>query len=53
MRVRNKDVSLIPLMENLLSVWITDQTQRLNMPVTQAVICAKALSLFIILKDKY
>ncbi len=53
-RVRNKDVlSLIPRLENLLSAWIADQTQRLNIPMTQRVICAKALSLFKTLKDKY
>ncbi len=51
-RVRNKDVlSLIPHLENILSAWIADQTQRLNMPITQSIICAKALSLFKTLKD--
>ena len=45
--IRTKETnSLIPRMETLLTAWINDQTQRLHMPVSQAVICTKALSLF-------
>lgn len=53
-RIRNKEIpSIISRLENLLSAWITDQTQRLNIPMTQRVICAKAISLFNTLKSKY
>ncbi|XP_063309192.1 tigger transposable element-derived protein 1-like [Pelobates fuscus] len=51
--IRTKEnKSLIPHMEKLLTAWISDQTGRLHMPVTYATICAKALSLFEMLKQR-
>jgi hypothetical protein len=49
--IRKRD-GLIPEVEKLLIAWINDQTQRIHMPLNQATISAKALSLFETLKNR-
>ncbi len=49
---RNKEHSiLIPTVETLLNVWVSDKTQRLHMNVSQGAICTRALSIFNSLKE--
>uniref|UniRef100_K7F5K8 HTH CENPB-type domain-containing protein n=1 Tax=Pelodiscus sinensis TaxID=13735 RepID=K7F5K8_PELSI len=50
--IRKHD-GLIPKMENLLILWINDQMLRLPMPHNQAMISAKAKSIFEVLKNKH
>jgi hypothetical protein len=49
--IRKRD-GLIPEVEKLVIAWTNDQTQRIHMPLNQATISAKALSLFETLKNR-